>query len=205
MTTLAEAEAALEAAQLTYAHASVAAAETKAKAGGLRQQVASGKGADISPSDIAAADQAAEHAALVFEGASAALPALMAAVAAARADEVADEVVTALPQLGSAVLEALDNVASALAGLVTAAAEYDKLVEGSIRRLDKVHHGSPRVNFPRLSAPTVDRITLSSCRGASQLSRVILPAVQRLGAPTALVESLKNLAAGAPNLPGTES
>jgi len=200
-TALEAAEGALEAARLTYARALTAANDTKAAASALRARVLAGTGQDVGPSDLAAADQAAEHAALVLQGAESALPGLSAAVQAARADEECDAIVEALPGLGSAVLDTLDGVTAALEALCTAAAAYDDHVAAAVHRLDKIGQSSPRVDLRRYGPPTVDRLPLSSSRGAAQLARVVLPTLQALRAPTGLVEGLKTLAAGAPNLP----
>ena len=100
---------------------------------------AGGRGsAKISPADIAAADGAAEHAALSHQGAVAAIPALAEAVKTARADEACDSVVADLPPLAADVVAALQLIESVLPQLVTAAAAYDEYVATSIERLEKV-------------------------------------------------------------------
>jgi hypothetical protein len=58
-----------------------------------------------------------------------------------------------------------------------------------------------RVNLPRHGHPTVDGVPVSSCRGASQLAAIVCPIFEQLGAHHGLIEALKLLAAGAPQLP----
>jgi len=58
-----------------------------------------------------------------------------------------------------------------------------------------------RFQHPRHSVPTVDGVALSNCRGVSQLAAAILPTVRALGGQQSLVDGLKLLAAGAPQLP----
>jgi len=60
-----------------------------------------------------------------------------------------------------------------------------------------------RAKFPRHGTPTVDGISLTSCRAPSQLAKVLLPAMRELGGQDggSFIEVLKLLAAGAPQLP----
>ena len=58
-----------------------------------------------------------------------------------------------------------------------------------------------RVKFPRYGVPSVDGVALSSCRGPSQLAAVLLPIMRELGGQQGLLDGLKLLAAGAPQLP----
>ncbi len=61
--------------------------------------------------------------------------------------------------------------------------------------------GRPRVDFPRYGNPRVDNLNLVSCRGPGQLAAVLLPAMRALGASEGLLDGLKLLQAGAPQLP----
>ena len=58
-----------------------------------------------------------------------------------------------------------------------------------------------RFKSGRHAAPSVDGVPLTSCRGPGQLATVLLPAMRDLGAQQSLLEGLKLLAAGAPQLP----
>jgi hypothetical protein len=243
-TSLTEAESALAAAQDAADAARLASEKATADAAALRASVTAGN-SKITAADIAAADQNAELAALVHTGAAVGLPALSAAVAAARADEACDEVVTQLPQLGRDVAQALDFVAEALAPFIQAAERYDAFIEQSVHRLEKVatpHEvthaaGGPpapaprggttttspfvgagsapadpvaqvvpssapaRFSMPRHGTPRVDNLNLSSCRGPGQLATVLIAPLRALGASEGLLDGLKLLAAGAPQLP----
>jgi len=220
------------------ATADAAALRAKVKAGGRGS-------AKISAADIAAADQAVEFAALAHEGAVAAIPALAAAEAEARANEACDEVLAELPLLGQEVTVALQTIETFLSPLVSAVERYDAFVESAVHRLEKVASAaepvlvagtglnpqrrggvaaspfvagaeSPpaepepapvqrsRFTFPRHGVPTVDGVTLTSCRGPSQLAAVVRPIFEQLGAHHGLIENLKLLEAGAPSLRGPQ-
>ena len=58
-----------------------------------------------------------------------------------------------------------------------------------------------RFKSARHAAPSVDGVALTSCRATAQLAAVLLPTVRGLGGQQSLVEGLKLLAAGAPQLP----
>lgn len=58
-----------------------------------------------------------------------------------------------------------------------------------------------RVSLPRHGHPTVDGVPVSSCRGPSQLAAIVCPIFEQLGAHHGLIEALRLLAAGAPQLP----
>jgi len=58
-----------------------------------------------------------------------------------------------------------------------------------------------RFKHPRHSHPSVDGVSLTSCRGPSQLAAILVPAMRALGASEGLIDGLKLLAAGAPQLP----
>ncbi len=200
MPTLTEAEAALEAAHRRLSLASLALQEARAKANTVRQQPDR-----VTPADIATADDAVTHAELILDAANAAVPPLSAAVQAARADELCDEIVGQLAALGSDVRQALDALASTLAPLTSAVLAYDKFTEASVIQLGRVGTVSPRVKIGRHTTPQVDRLQVASCRGAGQVARLLKPVMERVGAPRQVIENLALLAAGAPNLPGTES
>ena len=117
MTTLSEAQTALHQAQSDHGAAVAAASIAASHVASLREQVVSGHGEHISADVLAIASQRAEHAALVVTGAVAALTGLDAAVQEAKANEVADEVVGAVPVLGTRLLDALDAVGAALGRL----------------------------------------------------------------------------------------
>lgn len=59
-----------------------------------------------------------------------------------------------------------------------------------------------RLSIGHSSAPTVDGMPVTSCRGASQLAVAVLPALRHLGASEGFLEGLKRLAAEARPLPG---
>jgi multidrug efflux pump subunit AcrA (membrane-fusion protein) len=58
-----------------------------------------------------------------------------------------------------------------------------------------------RLNFRHLGQTTVDRVPVVPCRGAAQLAAVVLPTFVALGASSALIDHLKQLAASAPTIP----
>ena len=99
MTPTTDAETALAAAHdaKESAHAAVQTATTQAA--DLRAKVRTGGrgAAKISQADIAAADQAVEHAALAYQGACAAIPPLAEAAKEAKADEACNAVLAELP------------------------------------------------------------------------------------------------------------
>jgi hypothetical protein len=201
MSDLTEAAAALAAGQAahnTAVHAASAAASTAA---GLRASISAGN-TDITPGAMAKADQAAEHAQLVAEGAQRALPVLQAAVQATKAEETCDRIAGGLPVLGARVAAALDGLSEALGPLVAAVSAYDQFADQAVRELNRSAHGTTsRVILGHYSTPTVDRISLGSCRGPAQLAAVLTPALIAMGAPSNLIEGLRFLAEGAPTLP----
>jgi hypothetical protein len=243
MSALTEAQAALAAAHDAHEQTRLASQEAATAAATLRAKLkAGGRGsAKITAADLAAADQAAEFAALTHEGAKADLPPLAAAVKTAQADQACDEVLAELPQLGQDVGFALQAVEAVLSPLVAAVERYDQFIESAVHRLDAVTPAaaemvageglnpqrkggttaSPfvggsaepaadleptpvhrsRFKFPRHGPPTVDGVVLTSCRGPGQLASVLLPAMRDLGGQEGLLEGLKLLAAGAPQLP----
>ncbi len=140
MPTLNEAEAALATAQDAKETTRLASVKAATDAAALRAKVASGGrgSAKITPADIAAADQAAEFAALAYQGAAADVHPLAAAVKEARANEACDEVLAGLPGLSQDVLSALLAIEAALPQLVAAAERYDAFVELAVHRLEKV-------------------------------------------------------------------
>ncbi len=246
MPSLSEAEAALAQAQDEHERARAALQDATANAAELRSQVRRGQGSKITATQIAAADQNAELAALVHLGAGVELPALSAAVKEARANQAADEIIAELPVLGRNVADALDFVAEALVPFISAAQQYDEFVEAATHRLEKVavttivathaaggppaaaprggttttspfvgagsepaapvaqvvpSGGPARFSMPRHGTPRVDNLNLTSGRGPSQLSTVLVPALRALGASEGLLENLKLMASGAPDLP----
>jgi hypothetical protein len=58
-----------------------------------------------------------------------------------------------------------------------------------------------RFKAPRHGVPTVDGHPLTSCRGVGQLASVLLPSMRELGGQQSLLDGLRLLAAGAPQLP----
>ena len=88
MTTLTEAQTALDTAQANYDVAVTNANAARSAPDNLRQRVATGHGADVLPDQIAAAEQAADHAALVVQGAVNAMAGLEEAVQEAAAVEI---------------------------------------------------------------------------------------------------------------------
>ena len=145
MPTLEIAQTALHQAQNDHSAAVVAASIAHSPAASLREQIASGHGPHISADDLAVATQRAEHAALVVTGATAALVGLDAAVKEANANQVADEVIRAVPTLGARVLDALDAVGAALADYQDAAHDFDGYVTGAANQLNAVGSASAAV------------------------------------------------------------
>ena len=138
MLKLEQAEAALAAANDAAEAARVASMDATADAATLRASVKAGNGSKVTPADISEADALADHAALAFQGAAAVLPALGAAVLAARADEAADEVIEALPQLGRDIAVAPSGLEEALVPVVAACRHYDAYVETATSHLQTV-------------------------------------------------------------------
>ncbi len=136
--TLADTQAALAAARANHDKARIASEVAAADAAALRAKVKSGKAPKVTAAQIAEADAAADHAALVHHGAGVDLPALSAAVNAARVNDACDEVLAELPMLGQDVVFALQAVEAVLGPLVTAAERYDEFVATSLRHLEKV-------------------------------------------------------------------
>lgn len=58
-----------------------------------------------------------------------------------------------------------------------------------------------RVEFPRYGGATVDRMSLEGCRPASQLAALVLPAFRAVNTRQGPVDTLKQLAWGAPEIP----
>jgi len=201
MSALTNAEAELEAAQATYSKTQGAANAAQAHADELRQRVASGDVAGVTPSDLAEAAQAADHAALVATGASQGLTELTNAVSVARVDEEVDGIVSMLPVLGSKVIAALDAVGDALAEFEAAAGSFDAFVERARARLATAGGESPRVKSQNYGVARVDGIPLSKCRASSHLARAILPAMKAVRAPDFCTTELTTLAQGASPIP----
>ena len=201
MSTLTEARDALEAAKSTHQAAVVAENAARSDAEALRTRIASGD-KKAKPGDLTVADAAAEHARLVAVGAEQPLEALNAAVRAAEVDALCDSITGRLPEFGTAVADSIDALRDALPPLIAAAKAYDDFVEESARRVGRSHHDlSARVAVSHYKAPTVDRTPLQSCRGASQLCAAVVDALDSLGAPSVLVDGLKQMAEGAPPIP----
>ena len=147
-----EAEAALAAKKDAHEKARAALQEKTANAARLRAEAGAG---GSTPEELAAADAAVVHAQLAYDGSAAALPALSAAVAAARADEACDDVVAKLPQLGHDVAAALELVAEALVPFIDAAKRYDQFVEVSVDHLRTV--ATPQEATYAAAAPPVSQ------------------------------------------------
>jgi hypothetical protein len=174
MSALTDAERALEVAQAAYSTAQGAANEAQAHADELRRRVASGDGADVSPTQLAEADHASDHATLVATGAYQGMDKLTEVVNAARADEEVDRIVSTLPQLGSEVVAALDNMKEALATFKTAAQNYDGFVDHAKARLATAGQASPRVRNQQAGVTRVDQFTLAKCHASRHLARTVL-------------------------------
>jgi len=157
MPTLDEAQAALAKASAAHDKARIASEKAAAAAADLRASLKAGKGAKVTAAQIAQADAAAEHAALVHHGAGVDLPALSAAVQAARADEACDAVQAELPLLGQDVVLALEAVEAVLGPLVTAAERYDSYVESAVHRLQKVAPSAAEPTYEAGSGLTAHR------------------------------------------------
>jgi hypothetical protein len=167
----------------------------------LRQRVTTGTATDITPADIAEADDAIAHAQLVLDGATAALPALAAAVQAARSDELCDEILRTAPELGAALQDALDAVAAAADAVREPALAYERFIESANQRIATYGHANPRATVSRYGPTKVDRFVVSSCRPGSQLAAAVLPALRAVGTPQYLLDHLLELARAAPTIP----
>jgi hypothetical protein len=202
MSALDEAERALSTAQDRAHSTAQDAAIAKADAAKLRDAVVSGAGSNVTAEVLAAADHKAEHAALIAQGTGAALPGLSAAVQAAVSEEVADEIVTTLPQLGTELTEALYGLADQFQTVIAAASKYDGFVAQSVRRLNTTTvPNSARVKIGRHSAPSVDRISVAGSRTWAHIAALAAPAFAATGAPEFTTQSLKDLSASAPTIP----
>jgi len=201
MSALDEAQSALATAQLREQDARDAFGAAELHARSLRQRVTTETSTTVTPADIAQADAAVEHARLVFEGATAALPPLSLAVQAARADELCDEVLREAPERGAAVQNALDAIAAAVEAFLDPALEYEQFIESSQRRIATFGHANPRARVSQHGPTMVDRFSVVSCRPASQLAAALLPALRAVGAPQYQIEQLIELARAAPTIP----
>lgn len=136
MPALTTAQADLDRAKEREQEAKIAHDSARLHADALRSQLTSGNGDKITHADLAEADAKVEHAQLTLEGARAPLAELSAAVQRAKADELCDSVVTVLPILGSALLDALDGVAAALVPVAPAADAFDDFVSDATHKLE---------------------------------------------------------------------
>ena len=202
MSALTEAEAARDAAHEVYSGLVSTESRFRSDADDLRQRVTSGEGEAVSAAALAEADKVA-HAALQIGGAEQKQRELSAAVTAARDDERCDVVVERLPELGADVMASLETLATVLDEVAKAVVAYDSFAEAAARQLSVTMSNSPRVNITRYSGPAVDRMSLASCRGASQVAVALLPAVTAIGAPSGFLDALRQLAAAAPAIPTT--
>jgi hypothetical protein len=201
MSALDDAQSALAVAQLREQDARDTFNGAEQHARSLRQRVTTDTATDITPADITEADAAVEHARLVFDGATAALPALSEAVRLARADELCDEILRTAPELGAAIRDALDDIERALDAFREPALAYERFIESSQQRIATYGHANPRATISRYGPTKVDRFVVSSCRPASQLAAALLPAMRSVGAPQYQLEHLAELARAAPALP----
>jgi hypothetical protein len=203
MSALTEAEAARDAAHEVYSGLVSTESRLRSEAADLRQRVTSGEGEAVSAAALAEADDKVAHAALQIGGAEQKQRELSAAVTAARDDERCDVVVERLPELGADVMASLETLATVLDEVAKAVVAYDSFAEAAARQLSVTMSNSPRVNITRYSGPAVDRMSLASCRGASQVAVALLPAVTAIGAPSGFLDALRQLAAAAPAIPTT--
>jgi hypothetical protein len=201
MSALDDAQSALTVAQLREQEARDTFNGAEQHARSLRQRVTTETTTDVTPKDIAEADAAIEHARLVLDGATAALPALAEAVQVARADELCDEIIRTAPELGAAIRGALDDIERALDAFREPTLAYERFIESSQHRLGTYGHANPRAVISRPGPATVDRFPLRSGRPASQLAAVLLPAMRAVGAPQYTLEHLIELARAAPTIP----
>lgn len=201
MLALSDAEKALDEARAAHDEAQRAYATTKAAHAELVTKIASGKGADVTSEEPAAAAQRVQHAELVAVAAERQIAPAQAAFDAARADAIVDEIGTELPERGAAVERALREVRAALGSLQQAVTAFDGFVDSSVHRVSTQVWNSPRVSSPRMSHPSVDNYPLRRCRGAAQLAQLILDPMQTMGAPVGVVQQLKLLAHEAPAIP----
>lgn len=202
MSTLIEAQQALIEAKANAARAATAAAEARSKAAQLRARVAGGDGKKVGPSDLAAADQAAEHADLVAEGATAPLAELHDTVRSLEQDQECDQITVGLTERAQPVCDALAALEAPLAAFIAAAREYDAFADHARRRVKTVlSTGHPRVKAQQHGDPRVDGIPIRGCRPASQLAQALLPAMAAVGAPSFTTSGLSLLAEAAHQLP----
>ena len=184
---LEQTETALAAAQDAYERAGVASMDAHADAAALRASVKAGD-SKVTPADLAEADALADHAALALQGAAAALPALSAAVAAAKADAAADEVVQTLPRLGRDITLALSGLEEALVPVLAACRHYDGYVETAISHLHAVARPPEDPPQPHVAPPTRGGTAESPFTGTDDAVPVVTP-VQPAGGPPRVVFS----------------
>ena len=201
MSALTDARDAHEAARAILQAAVADETAAKATAAALRESLANGD-TKIKPSELTAADARVEHARLVAVGAERPVEALAAAAREAQVNELCDSIAGTVPELGSRVRMSIEALLDAVDPFVASTTAYDEFVEASTRKVSHTHHDlSSRVSLPRFGTPTIDGKPLESCRGAAQLAAVVVPAMVALGAPSQLVDGLRQMADGAPALP----
>lgn len=198
---LAEAEAALDEAQVLYSEAVNEATSARTHATDLRERLRSGRGPEVTADALARADQAAEHADLNMEGARVGLADLQDAVTAVRRDAVCDEIVSTLPRLGSAVTESLDALSEAVATFVGRVADFNAYASEATTRLGTAGAAGPRVSMPRHAAPIVDRVPVAPLHGDRLLVAELLPALRDLRAPAFFLSEAKTVADAAALVP----
>jgi len=123
---------------------------------------------------------------------------------AALVDEICNEFVADVPLNAAAITGALEGLEGRLRDLVGLATTYDGWISDVSDRLLKVvtPEDRDRVTIERTGAVYVDQhFKVERCRADRQLATVLLPVMRDLGAPRALLELLKDLAAAAPMVP----
>jgi hypothetical protein len=201
--TVEEASQALDRAKVAHVEARDAVATSSAEAARLRGEVKAGRGGNVSPADIAAADQALEHSTLLLQGTEEALDPLQAALAAAQTEALCDEIVTEIVTLGTDLERTLEVLSSDLPALEAAASSYDTFAANARQKLSLHAMDSPRVKAGRHDSPSVDRIPLASAKAWAHVAVLLVPTMRSLGAPTFFVDQLKAAAASAPTIPTT--
>lgn len=201
-TEIEEAESALEEARRRYSDAQSAVDSARVRVGDVEHRIRAGE--VVHPSELADAKAEVEHAELVFSGTEAPLHLAAAAHQAARADALCDEAIAGIRQRGTELADALDRLAETLPAVIDAVSDFDAFARESQSRLSAMAQPSDRYVFGPYVRKTVDGIGLEPCRGASQLVKTVLPALQELRVEGFVVEQLRTVAAAAPPIPSAD-
>lgn len=204
MTTLAEAQKALEAARAEYAQAEANLRDRRQHQQQLIGELEFGNYDGVTPEDLIAARAAVEKAEIVHNRTQRLLHPAEQAVGRARVEDLCDRLLAAIPEKQGELAKAAEAVSDALSDFVAAAIELDAIMEEGRAQVTRAsHQATPRVEVPRFGHVTIDRVPLRPCRGAAQLAKVVLPALRQLSAPLGVLNDVSVLAQEAPPLDRT--